>query len=91
VEVQRSHNASFEALTKAMRERLASLLPMGTAGCHRCEKCTYPDAPCRFPDEISPPMEACGLMVSQICKDNQVPYYYGKDGISFTSCYLFNL
>jgi predicted metal-binding protein len=90
-ETNKRHEANFQRLTKALKERLPALLPMGLAACRRCDKCTWPDEPCRFPEEVFPPMEAYGLYVSQVCKDNNMKYYYGKDCISFTSCYLFNL
>lgn len=85
------HEETFTKLAKTLKANLPDLMPMGIGACQKCEKCTWPDAPCRFPEDVFPPMEACGLLVSQICKDNNVQYYYGKDGISFTSCFLFNL
>ena len=86
---EQRHEANFQAMTRAMRAEFADLLPMGVGACHRCERCTWPDAPCRFPELVWPPMEACGLMVSQVCRDNGLAYYYGPTAISFTSCYLF--
>ena len=51
-------------------------------------KCTYPDEPCRFPEELTPSMEACGLVVSNVCTANGVPYNHGKDTICYTGCFL---
>ena len=31
--------------------------------CGICKTCTYPDAPCRFPDRARRSMEACGIDV----------------------------
>jgi predicted metal-binding protein len=83
------HNGNFQRLTDVLHTRGLDLLPMGAGGCLRCETCTYPDAPCRFPDLVFPSMEACGLLVSQVCTDNGVPYYYGPGTIAYVSCYLY--
>ena len=28
------------------------------------------------------------MLVSQVCKDNDLPYYYGKCTIAYTACFL---
>jgi predicted metal-binding protein len=56
--------------------------------CHRCEKCTYPDAACRFPDKTSYSMEGLGMIVSEVCKDNNILYYYGPNTITYTGAVL---
>jgi predicted metal-binding protein len=66
------------------------VLPFGSDGCGNCSECTYPNAPCRFPERTFPSMEGCGLLVSDVCKDNGVPYYYGKNTVAFTGGFLFN-
>ncbi len=63
--------------------------PMGAGTCTRCKTCTYPDAPCRFPDRMFPSMEACGLWVSEVCETAGIPYYYGKGTITYSCCVLF--
>lgn len=99
---EREDSYDYEAMMEAAAacdkcfQRLAGalagqdVLAMSAGTCTRCEKCTYPDAPCRFPESLYPSMEACGLFVSQVCRDNNVAYYYGEDRIAFTCCLLFN-
>ena len=65
------------------------MLPMGAGSCMICKTCTYPDAPCRFPDRMITSMEAYGLVVSDVCKLADTPYYYGPLTITYTSCVLF--
>ncbi|MBR2189210.1 MAG: DUF2284 domain-containing protein [Eubacterium sp.] len=65
-------------------------LPMSSGGCDQCQTCTYPSAPCRFPEKAYPSMEAYGLLVTDSCKAAGVEYYYGKDTITFSSCILFH-
>lgn len=82
------HRERFDAVTKALRPLFPRLWPMGMGACTRCKTCTWPDAPCRFPEDVFPSMEACGLLVSEVCTANGLGYYYGPDAISFTGCWL---
>ena len=79
----------FRLLADAYKTAGYDTYPMGSGSCTLCEKCTYPDAPCRFPEKAHTSMEANGLFVSQVCKDNGVKYYYGPDAICFVGCFLF--
>lgn len=72
-----------------LREAGEDFLAMGSGGCGQCAKCTYPDAPCRFPDKAFTSMEAYGFLVTDVCKSADTPYYYGKNTVTFTSCVLF--
>lgn len=81
-----------EAFGKMVLELLGmgeDFLPMGSGDCLWCKKCTYPDAPCRFPEKAYPSIEAYGLIVTDVCKAAGIPYYYGKDTITFSSGVLF--
>ncbi len=82
------HKASFEALVDKLRERYDKVLPMGAGACTICDQCTYPHAPCRFPERAISSMEAYGLWVSKVCELSNIPYYYGKSTLTYTSCYL---
>ena len=82
------HKANFGRMWDELEKQNTSLLAMGAGACSLCEKCTYPDKPCRFPERMSASMEACGLFVSKVCTDNNLKYNYGPDKIVFTSCFL---
>ena len=64
-------------------------LPLGAGTCTMCPKCTYPEAPCRFPAKMRVSMEAFGLQVTDVCKAAGIPYYYGPRTITYTCCVLF--
>lgn len=88
MEVETAHKARFNALHEALCRRWPDLLALGVGACTRCRVCTCPDAPCRFPDKRVSSMEACGMVVSEVCRANGLGYYYGPRAIAYTSCFL---
>jgi len=82
------HKENFGRMRENLGKKHPSLLAMGAGECKVCEACTYPDNPCRFPDKMEVSMEASGLFVSKVCKDNDLEYNYGPEKIAFTSCFL---
>jgi predicted metal-binding protein len=86
-EKQKELLSSFQ---KIVEQEYPDVMPLTNGGCTLCETCTYPDEPCRRPDEATPSMEAFGLVVSDVCRDNGIDYYYGPNTITYTGCYLFN-
>ena len=88
MEVKEVHDRRFQKGTEILKELLPDLLPLGDGACTRCKECTYPDAPCRFPELQSSSMEAFGLFVSDVCKKNGVDYNYGPGKMCYTGCYL---
>ncbi|MBQ3575576.1 MAG: DUF2284 domain-containing protein [Clostridia bacterium] len=83
------HKENFMRMYDELRAEYPNMLPLGVGCCTRCKECTYPDAPCRLPDERISSMESYGMMVMQVCKDNGIGYYYGSDKVSYSSCFLF--
>jgi len=88
MEGEATQKERFSEFLERMRSAGADVLPLSSGGCRICKKCTYPDAPCRFPGRSLSSMEAYGLLVSQVCKDNQMGYYYGKDTVTYTGLML---
>ena len=91
MDIAKTNGENFNKLIDVLLdEEKLDCLPLSVGGCTRCKKCTYPDAPCRFPDRCFSSMEATGLMVNQVCTDNGVPYNHGKCKMAYTSCILYN-
>ena len=84
----KKHGENFNRLFGMLRERYPKMLGISAGSCGRCKECTYPDAPCRFPDKMTSSMEAYGMLVLEVCKLNNLQYYYGSDHMAFTSCFL---
>lgn len=77
----------------ALQEKLLELYPgsvlaIGSGCCKICKTCSYPDAPCRFPDRQIASMEAYGMLVTEVCRANNMKYYYGPGTLAYTSCIL---
>ena len=88
MDTEQLHKERFHALVARVRQEYPNCLPMAAGACTVCKECTYPDAPCRFPERAIPSMEAYGLVVSKVCEDGGLPYYYGPRTITYTSCVL---
>jgi predicted metal-binding protein len=88
MEIQETHKARFEQMHQEIRRLGEPVLALGAGCCTRCKTCTYPDAPCRFPEQMVSSMEAYGILVLEVCKDNGLQYYYGSDKMAYTSCFL---
>lgn len=85
---EQRHKKQFDTLTRQAKLLMPDCFPMGCGTCTRCRSCTYPKRPCRFPSRVFPSMEACGLLVSEVCALAGLPYYYGPRTITYTSCIL---
>lgn len=82
------HNKQFKEFAKYLQEHYKKVLSLGSGCCTICETCTYPDAPCRFPEKNISSMESYGMLVSEVCKLNNIKYYYGPETICYVGCYL---
>ena len=88
-EGHRRAKEAFASITDAMRAAGESFLSLGNEGCGLCERCTYPDAPCRFPDRASPSIEADGVNVMQLAKLVGMRYNNGPNTITYFCMILF--
>ena len=91
MEINNNHKTNFSKFCDELKKELSEIMPMSAGTCILCESCSYPDSPCRFPDKMSPSMEACGIFVSKLCKSNNLEYNYGPTKMAYTSCVLFNM
>ena len=82
------HGENFAKLRERIRELYPDSLALGAGGCRQCKKCTYPDTPCRFPDQMTYSMEGFGLFVTKVCQDCGIPYNHGRGTMTYSGCFL---
>lgn len=88
MEIESDHKDHFTQMYDTLRQQGMEVLAIGAGCCKQCAKCTYPDEPCRFPDKKVDSMEAYGMLVLEVCKANNLQYYYGSDKMAYNSCFL---
>lgn len=67
------------------------VLVLSAEGCSRCASCTYPDAPCRFPEKLSPSVESYGVEVNRLAETVAVNYINGNNTVTYFGCVFFSL
>ena len=74
----------FKELCDRLGESLERpFLLLSNEGCIRCKSCTYPDAPCRFPDKLYPSLEGYGILVTELAKKARLNYNGGTNTVSY--------
>lgn len=76
-------------LLKAVREVYPDSFVMGAGGCSLCEKCTYPNEPCRFPKRAIASMEACGIDVYTTSMNFGFKYINGQNTVTYFGIVFF--
>ena len=84
----RQHKKSFQGFARQARLLHPDCLALTAGACTLCARCTCPTRPCRYPSKRLTSMEAYGLWVSDICQKSGLPYNYGPQTLTYTSCVL---
>jgi len=83
VEGQKSAKRVLQNIIEQLRADGEKIMALGCEGCGLCEECTYPDAPCRFPEKAVPSVEACGINVVELAKKSGINYNNGADTVTY--------
>jgi len=75
--------AVAKALEKKIKPYLKDYLILANEGCGMCNECTYPDSPCRFPDEVHGSIEGYGLLVTELAKMVGINYINGANTVTY--------
>ena len=79
-----------DELNKELKDVLHPYQLLSNEGCGRCESCTWPDEPCRFPDRLYHSIEGYGFQVNQLAKQAGVKYNNGRNTITYFGALLFS-
>lgn len=58
--------------------------------CSICKVCTYPNKPCRNKERACPSVEACGISVVDLAKQNKLNYFNGVNTVTYFAIVLYN-
>jgi predicted metal-binding protein len=85
------HMVVFQRILDTVRQQYAEyeLLALDCGCCNICPECTYPDEPCRHPDQAIPSVEVYGVHVSDMLTKCGLKYNNGKDTVSYVGLIAF--
>ena len=69
---------------------LSETLFLANEGCSRCPECTWPDAPCIFPDKLHHTIEAYGFNIAKLARKAGLHYNGGQNTVTFFGAILYN-
>ena len=70
-------------IDRQIRDYLKDFLILSNEGCDMCTECTYPDAPCRFPEQAHGSLEGYGILVSELAGQAGIRYINGKNTVTY--------
>ena len=85
--------APHEEITRQIRDLVKSqateTLTLSTESCTHCAKCTYPHAPCRFPERMFPCVESYGILVTDLAEKRGIDFLAGGNIVTWFSLILY--
>ena len=81
---RREHEEITRRVENLLRAQGLETYVLSTEACTRCASCTYPDAPCRFPEELYPCTESHAIVVTDIAEKYGIEFISGGAVIWFS-------
>lgn len=87
--ITKEHNALAAKLFEKIRAEQGSAYLLTTGGCDLCEKCTFPDEPCRIPDKNRGSLSAFGINVTKLCEKAGMEFSFTPGVMRMMACILY--
>ena len=85
--------AEHEEITRQVlgmvRQQATDTLTLSTEACAHCEHCTWPNAPCRFPDRMFPCVESHGILVTDLAEKHGIDFLTQGNLVTWFSLILY--
>lgn len=77
------HEEIMEQIRAVFRDMGAETLALSGDSCARCPKCTWPDGPCRFPEQMLPCIEGFGIVVPLLAEKTGIVFDNGGNIVTW--------
>lgn len=83
------HQSGCRRIKHAFMDEGFDVLALTDGACNFCGSCTYPDAPCRSPEEKVPSVSGYGIDMGEYIPKSGLEFSFEKDRITFYGLMLF--
>lgn len=86
------HQEIVRRFANLLRKNGYDVLPLADGGCTYagCDKCTYPDEPCRYPEMIVPSISAFGILMGNYMESQGIEFTFEKNAMTLYGVILYN-
>ena len=83
------HEEITRQVLELVRQQAADTLTLSTEACAHCEKCTWPGAPCRFPERMFPCVESHCILVTDLAEKHDIDFMAEGNVVTWFSLILY--
>ena len=84
-----AHEAVTREAAALLRAQGLEVMGLSTDSCAICRECSYPNAPCRHPEQMYPCVESHGIVVTALAEKRGIDYLYGGNIVTWFSLLLY--
>lgn len=84
-----AHEALTHEAAALLRAQGLEVMGLSTDSCAICKECSYPNAPCRNPEQMYPCVESHGIVVTALAEKHGIDYLYGGNVVTWFSLLLY--
>lgn len=75
---RKPHEEVTRKVTAAAMEQTDDVYVLSSEACELCDKCAWPDAPCRNPKQMYPCVESHGILITDIAEKHGIEFINGN-------------
>ena len=79
------HEEITRQVHELVKQQANETMVLSTEACAHCEHCSYPDAPCRFPNRMFPCVESHGIIVTDLAERYGIDFLAGTNMVTWFS------
>lgn len=72
------HEATTYEVAEMLKQQGCEVRVLSTESCAICDKCTYPQGPCRHPHKMFPCVESQGILVTDLFEKYAIEFFGGN-------------
>lgn len=87
---KKDHETIVQGICHDLQQQNIEHLALSTESCSICEPCTWPEAPCRYPERMMPCIESYGILVVDAAEKCAMDFNCGMDSVVWFGMIFFH-
>ncbi len=88
--IANDHQEMCRRFSNALKNDGYDVLALADGGCKYCGDCTYPDDPCRYPDQMVSSISCYGILMEDYMRSQGIDFTFEDNGMTLYGLILYN-